>query len=403
MSGALDPKEVWAQAHDRLRGLESAHRLRGDEICDIIETKKDTQRAVHGKDLINFCSNDYLSLTHHPALKLAATNAIEKYGTGATASRLVCGTMPIHRDLEKALADFKSTEAALVFSSGYLACQGVIQALALRADDSQVPILFDRLAHASLIDAATQDRRNWRSFPHNNVSSLEILLKKNSTNAWPSALVVTEGVFSMDGDIAPLREMSELCEKHTALLLVDDAHGTGVMGERGAGSAEAAGIAANAHVVQIGTLSKALGSQGGFVAGPDILRKLLVNTARTFIFDTGLNPAAAAAALAALRVVNDEPERREKLRQNVLLFRKLFNRVGCDKDNPSPIIPILMIEEEEALHASADLREQGFFVTAIRPPTVPEGTSRLRVTITAGHSEDDIRRLAQAIAMLDTA
>ncbi len=403
MTASPDPTEVWAQAYDRLRGLESARRLRSDEVCDNIESDNGTHRLVNGKELINFCSNDYLGLAHHPDTKSAGIEAIKKYGCGTTASRLVCGTLPIHRDLEVALAELKSTEAALVFSSGYLACQGVIQALTSRADDSPVPVYFDRLVHASLIDGATQNGRNWRSFPHNDVPSLEILLNKNAVQIWPSALVITEGIFSMDGDIAPLLEMSDLCEKHHALLLVDDAHGTGVRGERGAGSAELAGIADKSHVIQVGTLSKALGSQGGFVAGPDILRDLMVNTARTFIFDTGLNPAAAGAALEALRIIKDEPERREKLRQNVLLFRKLLNRVGCDKRNPSQIIPVLMAEEERALQAAASLRNQGFFVAAIRPPTVPYGTSRLRITITADHAESDIRQLAQAISILETA
>lgn len=398
-----DSKAVWTQAHDRLRGLDSAHRLRNDAVCNVAESGGGPSQPTEDTKIINFASNDYLDLAQHPLVKKGAKDAIEKYGSGCSASRLVCGTLPIHFELETALAALKSTDAALVFSSGYLACQGAIQALSLRADDSRVPIFFDRLAHASLIDGATQDRRNWRSFPHNDISSLEILLKRNHPAGWPSALVITEGVFSMDGDLAPLLEMSQLCEKHDALLLVDDAHGTGVVGDGGAGTASAAGIADKAHVVQIGTLSKALGSQGGFVAGPEVLRRLLVNTARTFIFDTALNPAAVGAALAAVEILKREPERRERLRSNINLFRQLLNRIACDKVNPSPIIPVLMAGEEKALEAAANLREQGFFVAAIRPPTVPHGTSRLRITITAGHSEENIRSLAQAISMLETA
>jgi 7-keto-8-aminopelargonate synthetase-like enzyme len=207
----------------------------------------------------------------------------------------------------------------------------------------------------------------------------------------------------MDGDVAPVQAMSKLCARYKAILLVDDAHGTGVMGERGEGVVGMAGLSAEPHVIQVGTLSKALGSQGGFVTGPAVLRDLLVNTARTFIFDTALNPGAAGAALAALQVIEAEPEHLKQLKENVLLFRKLLNRMDCDSTHASPIIPVILRGEELALKAAAELREQGFMVAAIRPPTVPPGTSRLRITLSAAHTDEDIRRLARVISQMQTA
>ncbi len=392
---------IWAQAQDRLRVLDSSFRRRCDEVGEAGSPESGVDRQVSKQRLINFCSNDYLDLANNPKVKQAAIEAVEKYGAGAMASRLTCGTLPIHHELEAAIANFKGTEAALVFSSGYLACVGLIQALSLRADDSRVPIIFDRLSHASLVDAATATRRNWRSFPHNDVDSLEILLKTLPASGSPTAVVVTEGVFSMDGDLAPLARLSEVCDKYGALLVIDDAHGTGTMGEGGKGSAALANVADHPHVVQIGTLSKALGSQGGFVAGPAILRELLVNTARTFIFDTALNPAAAGAALASLRILQEEPALLESLRTNIAIMRKLLHLEDCNAGCPPPIIPVILQDEEKTMARAADLRQQGFLVSAIRPPTVPVGTSRLRITLSAAHKEEDVRRLAQAVAVLE--
>jgi len=392
---------IWAQAEDRLRSLSSANRQRSDEVLEPGDADG-AHSTISGKRYLNFCSNDYLNLAHHPDVKKAAIEAVNAYGCGTTASRLVCGTLPVHHELEQALADFKSNESCLVYSSGYMACLGVLQALSLRADNSRVPIVFDRLSHASLVDGATHERRNWKSFPHNNTASLEQILESLPTVGWPSAILVTEGVFSMDGDMAPLKTMSDLCAKYKAVLVIDDAHGTGIMGPEGKGSAAAAGISEEPHVVQIGTLSKALGSQGGFVVGPKVLRNLMVNVSRTFIFDTGLNPAAAAAALAALNVLKAEPQRLELFKSNVTLFRTQLSRTGCDLENLTPIIPVMLRDEDRALAASAELRKKGFLVAAIRPPTVPLGTSRLRVTISAAHKEDDIRMLAKAISTVET-
>jgi 8-amino-7-oxononanoate synthase len=398
-----DAGAVWEQAQDKLRSLESSHRLRADIICAISDSSASAHREVDGKELINFCSNDYLDLAHHPDVKQGAIEAVKQYGSGSMASRLVCGTLPIHWELEKAVAQLKRTESALVFSSGYLACLGVVQALSRRADDSLIPIIFDRLVHASLVDGATQERRSWRSFPHNDVESLELLLKQNAVREWPSALVITEGVFSMDGDMAPLAEMADLCAKYHAILVVDDAHGTGTVGDAGEGSAAVAGVADQPHVVQVGTMSKALGAQGGFVTGPQVLRDLMVNTARTFIFDTGLAPACCGAALAAIKIMKDEPERIARLHENVTLLRSLLSRTSCHPVLPTPIIPVMMPDEESAVSASRKLLDKGFLVTAIRPPTVPPGTSRLRITLSTSQKTEDVRRLGQTISMMDTA
>lgn len=398
----LDAGAIWEQAQDKLRSLESSQRLRRDFIDGIPQDIIEQERQENDLPLLNFCSNDYLDLAHHPAVKSAAMDAVKEYGAGTGSSRLVSGTLPIHHQLEEALAELKGTESALVFSSGYMAAVGAVQALSRRSDDTLIPVIFDRLCHASLVDGAKQERRSWRSFPHNNLESLELLLRKDTVHEWPSALVVTEGIFSMDGDTAPLKELADLCAKYQALLLVDDAHGTGTVGEHGQGSLAAAGISSMPHVVQVGTLSKALGSQGGFVAGPAVLRSLLVNTARTFIFDTALAPGSCGAALAAVSLLKKEPQRLQRLHKNVDILRTLLNRKPCPGDALGPIVPVIIGVEGPAVAASRKLRAKGFLVPAIRPPTVPQGTSRLRITLSSAHKEEDVRRLGQTISMLGT-
>lgn len=386
--------ECWQWVRQTLDSIDAQGLLRHDAASDFAQPGTSVQRHIGGAPVVNFCSNDYLDLSRHPHVVEAARAAADRYGTGATASRLVYGTLPVHHELEHALAQFKGTPAALLFSSGYMACVGVVRAL-LHAAPAATPVYFDRLSHASLIDASTQNNRHWRSFAHNSIAALEALLSKRPATAWPSAIVVTEGVFSMDGDVAPLREISELCARHHAILVVDDAHGTGVTGPGGRGTATLAGIAAHPHLVQIGTLSKALGSQGGFVACSAIVRQLLLNAARTMIFDTGLNPVSAAAVLAALQQLQSQPDLHRRLTENITLFRRLIRR---DADPvPTPIVPIILGEPAHALHAAAALLQRGLLVSAIRPPTVPPGTSRLRVTITAGHTHTQLRTLAEAI------
>lgn len=399
----LDPKEVWADAYDKLRSLDSSHRLRKDFLYNPPEPNADAKSKFDNEKFINFGSNNYLGLDRHPETRRRAIQAVEDFGSGSMASRLVGGTLPIHHELEKSIAAFKGTESALVFSSGYLASQGIIQALSRRADDSLVPILFDRLSHASLIDGAKQERRNWRTFPHNNTQSLELLLLELPTSGWPSAIVVTEGVFSMDGTMAPLKEMSELCARYNAILVVDDAHATGTIGTKGEGSVAAHNLNSLPHVVQVGTLSKALGAQGGYVAGPKVLHDLLVNTCRSFIFDTALAPASCGAALGALSILQSEPERVHKLHENINLLRAILNRKESGLQANSPIIPVIIGDEDRATKAADLLREQGYFVPAVRPPTVPPGTSRLRITLSSEHNTDDVHALGRAIGQLKLA
>lgn len=401
-----------------------------------------------GRSLLNFSSNDYLGLSFHPRVVEAAREAASRWGTGSGASRLVCGSLDLHRELEEALARFKGSEAALVFSSGYLAALGVIQTLAVRRDGTTVPVFFDRLSHASMVDAARHCGAPWRTFAHNDPEALERLLKKYSARrpgaaggggaagapggvlsadpvpSVPAAVVITEGVFSMDGDMAPLPELLAMCERWGAVLVVDDAHGTGTVGPGGRGTVARFGLeaASSPHLVQMGTLSKALGAQGGFIAGPAVLIRLLVNRARAFIYDTALAPPAAAAAREALRIVEEEPERIEALKSNARLLRGELPRedapagtteaveeeegakatesvagAAAESADETPIIPVILGNAQKTVETSRRLREAGYLAVAIRPPTVPPGTSRLRLTVTAAHAPEQIRALAQAI------
>lgn len=359
----------------------------------------------NGRVLWNFCSNNYLDLATHPHVVAHATEALQRYGSGAGGSRLITGALLLHEELEERLAAFKSTESALVFSSGYLANLGVIQVLSRRADDSRVPIVFDKLVHASLIDAILATGAPWKSFVHNDVEAAAHVLEKITEKyprrgaSGPRALVVTEGVFSMDGDVAPVAELYQLAEAHEAYLVVDDAHGTGVVGERGAGVASLAGIAGAPLLVQIGTLSKALGSQGGFVACSRALRQLLVNRARAFIFDTALAPPCAAAALAAFDVIEREPERLRNLLRNAELLRARLLNYGLSVDaSPSAIIPLIIGDAQRSVEMARKLEERGHLCVAIRPPTVPPGTARLRMTVMASHPTEAIEELADVIA-----
>ncbi len=354
---------------------------------------------LDGRTVIDFSSNDYLGLARDPRMAEAAAQAALKHGTGAGASRLISGSRPVHTELESALAAWKGTPGALVFSSGYLANLGVVQALTSRADGSRIPIYFDRLVHASLIDAVRLSGSPWRSFHHNDCDRLEHHLKRLPPSSGSlSALIISEGVFSMDGDLPPLADLLKLCERYNALLLLDDAHGTGTLGENGHGTANHLSMAGHPHLIQTGTLSKALGSQGGFVAGPAVLIELLINHARTFIFDTALAPPSAAAALEALKILEAEPARVDQLRQNLRQLRDHLRAGGLlIPDHPTPIVPVVVGDAARTLTASRHLEKAGFLTIAIRPPTVPAGSSRLRVTVTATHTPQQIDQVSQEI------
>ncbi|MEI6712829.1 MAG: 8-amino-7-oxononanoate synthase [Verrucomicrobiota bacterium] len=343
--------------------------------------------------LLNFSSNDYLGLATERCLLDAARRALDQYGVGAGASRLVCGTLAPHADLESALVAWKRVEAALVFSSGYAAAVGGISAL-VGADDV---VILDKLSHASLIDGARLSGAKLRVFPHNNLERLESHLKWARAH-YPKArvLVVTESVFSMDGDRSSLREIVDLKERYDAWLMVDEAHAVGLFGRKGCGLVDAEGLQGRVEI-QMGTLSKALGGSGGYLCGSRALVDWLVNKARSFVYSTAPSPVVAAVGAAAVRWMETEEasERRARLRSNV--ERLVKNTAGVFTEAQSAILPIKFGGAERALRASAALLEAGFWVPAIRYPTVAKGTERLRVTVSAVHSEVALDALGQAV------
>lgn len=347
---------------------------------------------VDGRELLNFCSNDYLGLANHPALIAAANAATKAFGAGSGASHLVCGHSAEHHALEEELAAFTGRERALLFSTGYMANTGIVQALVGRGD----AVFEDRLNHASLIDGGLASGAQFQRYRHNDVAHLAELLEKNTAD---KKLIVTDGVFSMDGDIAPLSELAVLARQHDALLMVDDAHGFGVLGEGGAGVAEEFALDAKAMPVLMGTLGKSAGSFGAFVAGDEDLIEYLINTARPYIFTTALPPAVAATSRASLRVIREEGWRREKLHELIAYFRAGAAALELPlMASSTPIQPLLLGSNEKALSWSAALEAKGLLVGAIRPPTVAVGSSRLRITLSAAHEKTDIDILLTALA-----
>lgn len=349
---------------------------------------------VDGRDCLLLCSNNYLGLAEHLCLKRAAAEAAFRYGTSSGASRLVSGSFALHEELEQAVADWKGTEAALIFNSGYAANTGIIAALAGRGD-----IIFaDRLNHASIVDGAILSGAKLVRYPHNDSEVLARLLEQHQTAGL--RLIVSDGVFSMDGDLAPLQELVALARRHDALLMVDDAHGSGVLGGEGKGSAALAGIQDGIHL-QMGTFGKALGSFGAYVACSELIRNYLINRSRSLIFSTSLPPAVLAASMAAIKLVRSaEGERlRHQLADNVAVFRRQLQQAGyAVPDGCTPIVPIMLGDPGITMHFSRRLLEAGFFVQGIRPPTVPHGTSRLRCTIMANHRPDELENAVSAIA-----
>ena len=341
---------------------------------------------ISGKEFIDFCSNDYLGFADDPITKNAANIAVEKWGTGAAASRLISGDLSITRKLEEKIAKWKQTETALVFPTGYMANLGVITAL-LSNDDT---VILDRLAHASLVDGARLSGAKLKVFPHNDIEKLDTILSKIVSG---EKLVLTESVFSMDGDKAPLKKLVNCCKKYDAILLVDEAHALGVY-ENGRGCVAEENLANEVDIV-IGTLSKAIGCQGGFVAGKNSLIEFLVNRARSFIYTTGINPASAGAALAALNEISVNDSRVKKLWDNVNCFREKIKHLPLIGEGP--ICPIITKTSDLALALSKHLFDNGFLVPAIRTPTVPKNIARIRITISSAHSIEQIDRLAEVL------
>ena len=352
--------------------------------------------AFQGKTFLNFSSNDYLDFARRPEVAGAALAALERYGCGATASRLISGTLEAHDALERGLAELKGYPEALLFGSGFLANVGVIPALAGREDH----VFADKLVHASIIDGLAVSRTNVVRFRHNDPEHLETLLKKRPPKG--RALVVTESVFSMDGDIAPLEEITRIAMEYGAMVMVDEAHATGVFGPSGSGLVGEYGLEERVNV-SMGTLSKGLGGYGGFVACSSPMRNLLVNRARGLIYTTGLPPAVAGAGLGALDVLKREPGLGARLLANAGMFREKLRNAGFDVgDSQTQIIPLMIGENTKALDAALKLKERGILAVAVRPPTVPEGTARLRLSVTLAHTPEDLAWAAETIAAVLT-
>lgn len=351
----------------------------------LIETDRFNDVEVHrkGRTLISFCCNDYLNLSHHPDVIAAANEATTRFGVGSGGSRLITGNHPLFAVLEARLAKLKGAEDGVVFGSGYLANLGVIPALVGEGD----LILADELSHSCLLMGTRLSSASAHVFRHNDLAHLEKLLKEHRGKA-RHCLVLTDGVFSMDGDLAPVVELAALAKAHDAWLMTDDAHGIGVVGG-GRGSSFLTGEKADVPL-QMGTLSKAIGTYGGYLCASKAVCEFLRNRARTFVFSTGLTPAAIAAAIAALDVIEGDPEYAALPMQKAQSFTRALNLAPAT----SPIVPLILGDEDETLAASALLEAEGFLVTAIRPPTVPAGTARLRFTFTARHKDEDITRLA---------
>ena len=385
MASAFDKTFADELAHVRAAGLWRELRR--------IEGPVDTWVTVDGVRALLLCSNDYLGLASHPALAAAAARALETHGTGAGASRLVSGSLAIHRDLEARLARFKHAEAAVLFPTGYHANIGAITTLVRRGD----AVFSDRLNHASIIDGCRLSGAEVHVYPHADADALGAMLAGSTARR---RLVVTDSVFSMDGDHAPLAEICRLAAEHDAMVMVDEAHATGVEGPSGAGLVEALGLG-DAVTVQMGTLGKALGAAGAFVAGSRALVDLLVNRARSLIYTTAPPPPIVAAVAAALDLVAREPERRRRLATIAATLRSRLRALGFEiPPGEGPIIPVLAGTSERALAWSRGLLERGVFVQAIRPPTVPEGTARLRVTLMATHTDADVAHAIDAFAAL---
>jgi len=406
-----------------------------------LDSPQSPRVKIDGRDLLNFSSNDYLGLANHLALKEAAIRAIERYGAGAGASRLVCGSLAVHQELDETVASFKATEAALSFSTGYTAALGTIGAL-LGKDDV---IIIDRLVHASLVDAARLCGAKLRVFRHNDLNDLERILKstiqsrQSSVQRKQRILIVTESVFSMDGDHAPLDKLVKLKEKHGVWLMVDEAHATGLYGANRRGLAEEQGVSAQIEI-QMGTLGKAMGASGGYICGPRLLIDCLINRARSLLFSTAPVPAAAAAATAGVRLVGSSAgeEYRQLLWKRVSQLHVLIHNTRTERaleagktpitinekttafneargeslvskeinakassGQCTAIIPLMIGHEKAALKAASLLRDQGILIPAIRYPTVGRGKARLRLTLTAAHTEEEIEQLGVALKSLN--
>lgn len=383
------PNSFYAQLQHKLTYRKEQNLFRQRHTLDV---RQGCLIEIDGKKLINFCSNDYLGLSHHPRVVAAFRDAANKFGVGSSASPLVSGRCYLHDQLEQAVANKTRQEAALVFSSGYLANLSVATSLTGRSD----AVFLDRLAHASMIDAAQLSLAKSHRYAHTDPCALEQALKKSTAN---SKLVLTDALFGMDGDKAPLAALTAVCEKNQAVLAIDDAHGFGVLGANGGGLLEEQSITTVPIVVA--TFGKALGTAGAFVAADKVIIETLIQSGRSYIYTTALPPAIAAATLSALEVIQDEPWHRQRLNDLIQRFCAGSQSLNVRLLPSVTAIQVLVIGDSgKASHISKELMEKGFFISAIRPPTVPEGSARLRITLTATHTEDQIDGLLKALSRL---
>lgn len=359
-----------------------------------VECAQGPRMRVDGRDSINFASSDYLGLASHPRLMQAAREAIDRYGCSASAARLISGNHPLYPQLEDRLASFKQTEAALVFSTGYQANLGVISSLM----DSDDVVFSDELNHASIIDGCRLSRAQVRVIPHSDLAALEDLLKRETSAR--RRLIVVDGLYSMDGDVAPLAEIVELAERYGCMTMVDDSHGIGVLGGTGRGTAEAMGVLGRIDI-ETGSLAKALGGFGAYVVGNRTLIEYLINRARSFIFTCAMPPAVLATVLEAIALVEQEPERRQQLWDNTRYFRAGLREIGFDVgQSDTQIIPVMIGESERTMRFCQELLDRGVFAQGIRYPTVARGTERLRLTVTASHAKSDLDEALAALAVV---
>ncbi len=355
------------------------------------DSRKGGKIYFDGKEFFDFSSNDYLGLSNHPRLKEAAKKAIENLGTSASASRLLSGDLKIFHQLEEKVAKFKGKEAALVFSSGYQANVGIISSLYGRGD----AIFCDRLSHASIIDGITLSGAKLFRFKHNDLEHLKSLLKKNA-DKFKNNLIATETIFSMDGDMCPLKELVEIKSKYGCRLFVDEAHATGIFGITGSGVVEQEDLSQDVDLI-MGTFSKALGSFGAYLACGEKIKQYLINACSSFIYSTALPPAVVAADIEALNIIRDEPHRRQTLLANADYFRQKLQAAGLDVRGSSQIIPLIIGDAEKAVEVGELLRRDGYWVLPIRPPTVPANESRLRFSLSFDHGKDILQKLAERI------
>ena len=382
---AANPLAFLDEALDQLRAEGLYRRLR------VLDGEQAHASRFDGKEVINLSSNNYLGLTTHPALREAAIRAVRELGAGSGSVRTIAGTMELHLELERRIAAFKHTEAAVVFQSGFAANAGTVAALLGKED----MILSDELNHASIIDGARLSRAAIKVFPHRDVAALGRLLEE--TASVKRRLVITDGVFSMDGDVAPLREIAALAREHGAIMMIDDAHSSGVLGRNGRGTVDHFDLHGQVDV-QVGTLSKALGVLGGYVCGSKSLIEFLYHRARPFLFSTSHPPAVAAACLAAIDVLEREPERIERLWSNTKRFKAGLARLGFDTGtSETPITPILVGEADTAMKFSDRAFERGVFAQGIGFPTVAKGRARLRTIVTATHTEEELDRALEVL------